>query len=56
MSNPALFTFADPSFCLLLAILGAVALGPLAWIATCWYLGRAKKQDEQRWAERHFRH
>jgi hypothetical protein len=52
MNNPVLFTLADPSFCLLLAILAAMALGPLAWIFACWYLGRAKKQDEQRWVER----
>lgn len=52
MTSPDLFTMQDPSFCLLLAFLAAMALGPLAWVFTCWYLDRARKQDERRWVER----
>lgn len=52
MSNPALFTFADPNFCLLLAILAALSVGPLAWLFVCWSLKRAMRQDEERMAER----
>lgn len=56
MNSPALFTFADPSFCLLLAILAALALGPLAWLFACWALKKAARQDEERTAERAIRH
>ena len=52
MTSPALFTFADPNFCLLLAFLVAIALGPLAWLFVCWALKRAARQDEERMAER----
>lgn len=49
---PDLFTFSDPNFCLLLAFLLVVVLFPISWVVACWYLGRAKKQDERRFAER----
>lgn len=50
--TPPLFTFADPNFCLLLALLAAACLGLLVWLFVCSALKRAKKQDEQRWAGR----